>query len=125
MHSEGMTPFVINLDAKAGYKPLLTGKPQTAGMKSGLVSVGPGESCGEHTTASHEEALVVLEGTGRLVLAGKNYLEISGGQVAYVPPNTFHDVRNMGGTPLKYVYIVAPVTKAKESNNSNERNDRK
>ena len=120
-----MEPFVITLDAKAGYKPLLTGKPQTAGMKSGFVSVQPGESCGEHTTGNHEEVLVIIEGEGRLVLAGKNYLEISGGHAAYVPPNTFHDVRNMGGTPLKYVYVVVPVTTAEESNNSNERNNRK
>lgn len=103
----------------------MTGKPQTAGMKSGLVTVQQGESCGEHTTGNHEEMLVVLEGTGRLVLAGKSYLEISGGQAAYVPPDTFHDVRNMGGTFLKYVYIVVPVTEAKESNDSNKRNDRK
>ncbi len=109
-----MESFSLELKSDGNYKPLLSGVPQTAGMKSGLVTVKPGESCGEHSTGSHEETLVVLEGEGRLVLAGGKYVEIAGGYVAYVPPNTYHDVKNMGVTPLRYVYVVAPVTAAIE-----------
>ncbi|MFH1619351.1 MAG: cupin domain-containing protein, partial [bacterium] len=110
-----MEPFVEDFPEENSYKSILPGRPRTAGMKSGFVTVKPGESCGEHTTGRHEELLVVLEGDGRLVLPEKKYLEIRGGQAVYVPPETFHDVRNMGVTPLKYVYVVAPVTTGTEA----------
>jgi len=37
-------------------------------------------------------------------------MEIAGGQVAYVPPHTLHNVLNRGTAPLAYVYVVTRAT---------------
>jgi hypothetical protein len=58
-------PLVLPLQCEAGDCPLLTGVPQTAGMRSGLVRLEPGASVGWHTTATNEEQLVVIHGLGK------------------------------------------------------------
>ncbi|HXY19843.1 MAG TPA: cupin domain-containing protein [Gemmatimonadales bacterium] len=99
---------VVQLDgAASGYTPVLTGPPATVTMRSGYVVLGPGRSVGRHSTERYEEAIVVLEGTGRLTVRGGPDLALRGGSVAYSPPNTVHDVTNTGSTPLRYVYVVA------------------
>ena len=101
-------PTVIQLDSAAsGYTPLLIGAPATVTMRSGYVVLGPGQSVGRHSTGRYEEELVVLEGTGRLIIRGGPELALNGRSVAYSPPNTEHDVTNTGATPLRYVYVVA------------------
>lgn len=101
--------IVIELDEKPEYQRLLEGQPQTHGMRSGRVFLSPGKSCGEHSTKNHEEILVFLSGQGELQIEQKQRLRISEGTVAYIPPNTAHDVKNSGSEPLVYVYCVAPV----------------
>jgi len=101
-------PTVIQLDSAAsGYTPLLTGAPATVTMRSGYVVLGPGQSVGRHSTGRYEEEIIVLEGTGRLVVSGGPELALRRLSVAYSPPNTEHDVTNTGATPLRYVYVVA------------------
>jgi len=90
-----------------GRRTLLAGPPQTAGMRSGVVVLGPGESVGRHSTGSREELIVVLEGQGEVRLEGTGPLAVEAGMAAYVPPATTHDVVNRGEAPLRYVYVVA------------------
>ena len=50
---------------------MLTGVPQTTGMRSGFVRLNQGQTVGWHTTAKNEEALVVLHGKGRALIEGQ------------------------------------------------------
>jgi mannose-6-phosphate isomerase-like protein (cupin superfamily) len=100
--------FTIDLNDKREYQRLLEGKPQTFGMRAGRVHLEPGLACGQHSTKNHEELLIFLAGTGELQIGGGDRLAVGVGKVAYIPPETIHDVRNTGQEPLVYVYCVAP-----------------
>ncbi len=101
-------PFVSSLEDPADYHLLLTGVPQTCGMRSGRVRLAPGKSIGRHNTQGNEELLVFLAGRGTAVIGEKAHLEVGVGQVAYIPPQTAHDIVNTGVEPLVYVFCVAP-----------------
>lgn len=99
---------VFTLDAPGKKEQqLLGGPPQSVSMKSGLVTLAPGESVGKHSTGAHEEMLVVLEGRGKMVFDDESSLAIGGHSALYCPPETGHDVVNTGTGTLQYVYIVA------------------
>jgi mannose-6-phosphate isomerase-like protein (cupin superfamily) len=87
-------------------QPLLTGPPQTAGMRSGRVSLEPGGHMHRHSTERNEELLVFLEGEARVVL-GAETVPMAAGQVLYIPPRTEHEVHNDGPGRLTYIYTVA------------------
>jgi len=99
--------FTVSLNDKPEYQRILEGKPQTCGMRSGRVHLEPGQACGQHSTKNQEELLVFLAGTGELQIGGGPHA-VSAGKVAYIPPETLHDVRNTGPEPLIYIYCVAP-----------------
>lgn len=98
-------PFTLPQDTNK-YTEILR-PPQTITMRSGLVRLEPAGDVGLHSTKKNEEMLVILEGQGEIVLEGKTRQKIAGGQVAYVPPETKHNVRNTGAGPLKYIFIVS------------------
>jgi mannose-6-phosphate isomerase-like protein (cupin superfamily) len=101
--------FTTDLNDRPEYQRLLEGKPQTLGMRSGRVHLEPGQACGQHSTKNQEELLVFLTGQGELLIGEDNHFAVGRGKVAYIPPETLHDVRNTGAEPLTYVYCVAPV----------------
>jgi mannose-6-phosphate isomerase-like protein (cupin superfamily) len=101
-------PFVRALEDPADYHLLLTGLPQTCGMRSGRVRLAPGKSIGLHNTKGNEELLVFLSGHGTAVIGEDTRLQVGVGRVAYVPPQTAHDIVNTGTEPLVYVFCVAP-----------------
>ncbi len=102
--------LVTNLSEKTEYQPLLTGKPQTRGMRSGRVHLLPGQSVGEHSTKAHEEMLIFLSGKGVALIGNEQKVfEIGQGKVCYIPPHTIHDMKNTGTEPFVYIYCVAPV----------------
>ncbi len=100
--------LVIDLNDQPEYQNLLDGGPQTLGMRSGRVYLEPGKSCGRHSTKQHEELLVFLAGRGELLIGEGNSFQVGRGRVAYIPPNTDHDVSNTGEQPLVYIYCVVP-----------------
>jgi len=103
------TPLKLTLSGKRGegYQPILTGAPQSHGMRSGHVTLAPGEECGVHNTHKHEEILVILEGAGIAHMKDEGKFDVRAGEVLYVPPDTEHNV--VGGEGgLRYVYVVAP-----------------
>jgi mannose-6-phosphate isomerase-like protein (cupin superfamily) len=101
-------PFVVDLNDKCEFQRLLPGEPQTCGMKSGRVYLAPGESCGQHSTNDREELLVFLAGSGKAIIEDGDTFDVGLGKVAYIPPQTLHDIQNTGTEPLIYVYCVAP-----------------
>ncbi len=96
------------LECPKGYCQLLTGEPQTTGMRSGFVRLNPGESIGLHTTAGNEETLVILRGRGEALIEGRPKLPIAAPGLAYIPPASRHNVSNTGQEVLEYVFVVAP-----------------
>ncbi len=99
---------VVELNESAEYQRILAGAPETCGMKAGRVHLGPGKACGEHSTKENEEILVFLSGTGELLIGEEQeVLCVGAGKVAYIRPQTIHDVRNSGPEPLRYIYCVA------------------
>ncbi len=102
-------PFVQELEDPSDYHLLLTGKPQTYGMRSGRVRLAPGKSIGLHNTKGNEELLVFWAGRGTAVIGEDLRLEVGAGRTAYIPPQTAHDIVNTGTEPLVYVFCVAPV----------------
>ncbi len=93
------------------YQELLSGRPTSDGIFSGLVTLKPNEKVGEHDTEHYEEVLVVLTGEGQMIFKNGNLLELKFGVLAYCPPNTAHNVKNTGKTPLKYLYIATDTNK--------------
>ena len=102
-------PKVLDLAEEDCYQALLTGEPETWGMRSGRQAILPGAQCGEHSTNAHEEVLVVLDGQGTAKLGDGTDLAIRGGQIVYIPPHTTHNIANTGEDVLRYIYVVAPV----------------
>ena len=107
-----LRPLAIPLACPQGDCPVLTGAPQTTGMRSGFVRLKPGQSVGWHTTGKNEEALVVLHGKGRALIegprGGQPGLPFAAPALVYIPPATRHNVENTGSDPLEYEYVVAP-----------------
>jgi mannose-6-phosphate isomerase-like protein (cupin superfamily) len=100
--------FTLELNDQPDYQRILEGTPQTFGMRSGRVYLEPGKACGQHSTKHHEELLVFLTGQGELQIGDAQAMPVRAGKVAYIPPETLHDVVNTGSAPLAYIYCVAP-----------------
>ena len=100
--------LIIDLNENPEDQRILAGKPQTCGMRSGKVYLAPGKSCGQHSTKDREELLVFLSGSGELIIGENDLYQVGKGKVAYIAPQTAHDVSNTGAEPLIYVYCVAP-----------------
>jgi len=104
------TSFTVSLDCISGDCSLLKGVPQTAGMRSGFVSLKPTKTVGWHTTGQHEESLIILHGQGEALIDGQEKRAFVAPAFVYIP-TTRHNVLNTGKEPLEYVYVVAPVAK--------------
>jgi len=99
---------VVNLEpGDSPYLVLLGGPPETASLRSGLVTLAPGASIEKHNTENYEEMLVPLEGEGDVRITGQPPVRIRPGLITYAPAHTEHDVTNTGTTRLRYIFIVA------------------
>jgi mannose-6-phosphate isomerase-like protein (cupin superfamily) len=102
-------PFTLELEKSDQYQQLLSGVPQTHGMRSGRVYLKPNDQCGEHSTKAHEELLTFLKGKGTAFVEEQEF-EVKAGMVAYIPPHTIHNIKNTEEKgDLAYIYCVAPV----------------
>ena len=54
-----------------------------------------------------EEVYFVIEGTGEMCL-GEERRTLTGGQMVYIPPGVFHQLTNVGETPLRMIYCYGP-----------------
>ena len=54
-----------------------------------------------------EEIYFILEGTGEMCL-GEERQVLTTGQAAYIPPGVFHQLTNIGDTPMRMVYCYGP-----------------
>jgi mannose-6-phosphate isomerase-like protein (cupin superfamily) len=54
-----------------------------------------------------EEVYFVLEGTGEICLGDQRQV-VTTGQAVYIPPGVFHQLTNIGDTPLRMIYCYGP-----------------
>ena len=99
--------FSVELNDEHEFQRLLPGESETCGMKAGRVYLEPGKSCGEHSTKDREEMLIFLAGGG-IAHVGEESHKVGRGKVAYIPPETSHEIENTGSEPLIYIYCTAP-----------------
>jgi len=98
---------VVKLESGSKYQRLFGKDSGTCGIKSGHVILKSGEEIGEHSTNDLEEALVILEGRGRLVIGKEESFDFEHDTVLYVPPRTTHNVKNIGKGILEYIFITS------------------
>jgi mannose-6-phosphate isomerase-like protein (cupin superfamily) len=99
--------FCMKLKSKQQFLRLLGDKDKISGLRSGLVSLKPQESIGEHKTTNKEEVVIILKGSA-IVHYGKNKkIKVSQDSFIYIPPEVIHDISNCGRTILQYVYVTA------------------
>ena len=54
-----------------------------------------------------EEVYLVLDGTGEMCLGDERQV-VKTGQAVYIPPGVFHQITNIGATPLRMLYCYGP-----------------
>jgi mannose-6-phosphate isomerase-like protein (cupin superfamily) len=54
-----------------------------------------------------EEIYFIVEGVGEMCL-GTERCEVRAGQAIYIPPTVFHQLTNIGSTPLQMIYCYGP-----------------
>src|SRR5579884_3644517 len=54
-----------------------------------------------------EEVYFVLEGKGEMCLGCERQALVAG-QAVYIPPRVFHQITNLGDTPLRMLYCYGP-----------------
>lgn len=54
-----------------------------------------------------EEVYFVVEGTAEMCL-GEERQTVTSGQAVFIPPTVFHQITNMGDTPLIMLYVYGP-----------------
>lgn len=54
-----------------------------------------------------EEVYFIVEGTAEMCL-GEERRTLVGGQAVYIPPGVFHQLTNIGDTPLRMIYVYGP-----------------
>lgn len=108
--TDKLAPKIVKLDSDEKYTRLFSTKNNTAlSCRSGCVILREGESIGEHSTDSAEEILIILDGRGELFIEKFEKLNFEKNVAVYIPPNTIHDIKNVGKDILKYIFFTCPV----------------
>jgi len=101
--------LIVDIDASLEYQRLLEFPGQTHSLKASKVCLAAGQFVGRHSTGKNEEILIFLSGKGRCLIGDdKKAFEVSAGQIAYIRPDTIHDIENSSAEPLVYVFATTP-----------------
>ncbi|HZG53586.1 MAG TPA: cupin domain-containing protein [Pyrinomonadaceae bacterium] len=66
-----------------------------------------GAAVGRHHHVDTEEVYYLLEGRGRMTVAGEAR-EVSAGDAVYIPRGTTHTLENTGDAPLRLLLVCGP-----------------
>ena len=84
------------------------GQPILAkGFAMGYVVLEPNGGQVPWHNQEQEEVYMVLQGRGEICV-GEEKSEITAGQCVFLPPTVFHQLTNLGETPLHMMYIYCP-----------------
>jgi mannose-6-phosphate isomerase-like protein (cupin superfamily) len=54
-----------------------------------------------------EEVYFIVDGEGEMCL-GSERITVKSGQTVYIPSGVFHQLTNVGSTPLRMIYVYGP-----------------
>lgn len=80
---------------------------QATTFSMGWVTLEPNGGQVPWHNQEQEEIYFVVEGEGEMCL-GEERQTLRGGQAVYIPSGVFHQLTNVGSTPLKMVYCYGP-----------------
>jgi mannose-6-phosphate isomerase-like protein (cupin superfamily) len=80
---------------------------QAKNFSLGYVTLEPNGGQVPWHRQEQEEVYFVIEGTGEMCL-GSERMTMVAGQAVYIPNNIFHQMTNLGDTPLKMIYCYGP-----------------
>jgi mannose-6-phosphate isomerase-like protein (cupin superfamily) len=80
---------------------------QATAFCMGMVTLEPQGGQVPWHNQEQEEVYCILEGTGEMCL-GEERQTVTGGQTVWIPPGVFHQLTNLGDTPLKMLYCYGP-----------------
>ena len=80
---------------------------QATSFALGNVTLDPNGGQVPWHNQEQEEIYLVLEGEGEMCL-GEEKSALKAGQAVYIPPGVFHQLTNIGTTPLRMVYCYGP-----------------
>ena len=82
---------------------------QAANFSLGNVTLEPNGGQVPWHNQEQEEIYFILEGTGEMCL-GDEKTTLSSGQAVYIPSRVFHQLTNVGDTPLRMIYCYGPAS---------------
>ncbi len=80
---------------------------QAKNFAIGFVTLEPDGGQVPWHNQEQEEVYFVLEGTAEMCLGAERQV-LTTGQAAYIPCGIFHQISNLGKTPLKMIYCYGP-----------------
>ena len=80
---------------------------QAKNFSIGYVTLEPNGGQVPWHNQEQEEIYFILEGTGEMCL-GEERQVVTTGQAAYIPPGVFHQLTNIGDTPMRMMYCYGP-----------------
>lgn len=80
---------------------------QAAAFALGHVTLEPNGGQVPWHNQDQEEIYLVLEGQGEMCL-GDEKTTLAAGQAVYIPSRVFHQLTNIGSTPLRMIYCYGP-----------------
>ena len=80
---------------------------QATNFSLGNVTLEPNGGQVPWHNQEQEEIYFVIEGTGEMCL-GDERKTLSSGQAVYIPSRVFHQLTNVGDTPLRMIYCYGP-----------------
>jgi mannose-6-phosphate isomerase-like protein (cupin superfamily) len=80
---------------------------QAQNFSMGMVTLEPNGGQVPWHNQDQEEVYFIVEGTGEMCL-GDEIRILKSGQAAYIPSGVFHQLTNIGDTPMRMVYCYGP-----------------
>jgi mannose-6-phosphate isomerase-like protein (cupin superfamily) len=80
---------------------------QAKAFAVGFVTLDPHGGQVPWHNQEQEEVYFVLEGQAEMCLGAERQI-LTAGQAAYIPSGVFHQISNLGSTPLKMIYTYGP-----------------
>jgi mannose-6-phosphate isomerase-like protein (cupin superfamily) len=80
---------------------------QATNFAMGNVTLEPNGGQVPWHNQAQEEVYFVVEGTGEMCL-GEERSSVTSGQAVYIPSGVFHQLTNIGDTPLRMIYCYGP-----------------
>lgn len=80
---------------------------QAAAFCLGNVTLAPNGGQVPWHNQEQEEVYLIIEGTGEMCLGAERQI-LTAGEAVYIPSRVFHQLTNIGATPLRMIYCYGP-----------------